>query len=79
MAVPLARSTPRQGRYGRVIMGFLAYLVATNLVQLGTDWVERGKVAPSVGLWWLLAPLLVFAVWLYAGDGRIRGPKVARA
>jgi lipopolysaccharide export system permease protein len=72
MAVPLARSTPRQARYAGAITAFLGYVVAVNLMQLGTSWIERGKVAPAVGLWWLLVPLLAFAAWLYAGDGRIR-------
>ncbi|MFC0676905.1 LPS export ABC transporter permease LptF [Lysobacter korlensis] len=82
MAVPLARSTPRQARYGRVLMGFLAYLVATNLMLMGTRWIEDGKTPSALGLWWLVVPLLAFALWLYFGDGRLRrsrAPKVARA
>ena len=72
MAVPLARSTPRQTRYGRVMMGFLAYLVGMNLVLMGTDWLESGRLAPWLGLWWLVLPLLGTALWLYFTDGRMR-------
>jgi lipopolysaccharide export system permease protein len=81
MAVPLARSTPRQARSGRVLVGFLGYLVATNLMLMGTSWIEAGKVAPALGLWWLVLPVLAFALWLYFTDGRVRGPRmrVARA
>jgi lipopolysaccharide export system permease protein len=79
MAVPLARSTPRQARHGRVLMGFLAYLVATNLMLMGTKWIESGKVAPTLGLWWLVVPLLAFALWLYFGDGRLRRPRLVKA
>lgn len=79
MAVPLARSMPRQARYGRVLMGFLAYLVATNLMLMGTKWIETGRVAPSLGLWWLVAPLLAFAMWLYFSDGRLRRPRAMKA
>lgn len=77
MAIPLARSTPRQARYGRVVMGFLAYLVATNLIQMGTNWLEDGKVPAALGLWWLVGPLMAIALWLYFSDGRLR--RVARA
>ena len=78
MAVPLARSTPRQARYGRVMMGFLAYLVGMNMVQVGTDWLETGRLAPVLGLWWLVLPLLAMAFWLYFTDGRMRRPRRAR-
>lgn len=79
LAVPLARSPPRQPRYGRILMGFLAYLVGMNLMLLGTDWLGSGKLPMAFGLWWLVLPLLAFAVWLYRGDGRMRRSRVARA
>ena len=43
LAVPLARSGPRQTRYGRILLGFLAYLVGMNLATLGTEWVAAGR------------------------------------
>lgn len=80
LAVPLARSTPRQARYGRMLMGFLTYLVGMELMLMGTKWLETGKIAPEFGLWWLVLPLLAVATWLYFTDGRLRRPRVrARA
>jgi len=70
LAVPLARSTPRQPRYGRVLLGFLAYLVSMNLMLLGSDWLATGRLPVAVGLWWLLLPLLALSAWLYMRDGR---------
>lgn len=75
MAVPLARSSPREGRYGRVLMGFLAYLFGMNLMMMGTDWLEKGRVAPELGLWWLVLPVLLAGAWLYFRDGRVRRPR----
>ncbi len=75
LAVPLGRSSPRQTRYGRVMLGFLAYLVGTNLMWIGTSWLEKGKLPLAVGLWWLLLPLLAFAAWAYLRDGRMRRPR----
>ena len=72
MAVPLARSTPRQARYGRVIMGFLAYLVGMQLMLMGTEWLEVGRMPAALGLWWLVLPLVAAALWLYFTDGRMR-------
>ncbi|SFK43549.1 LPS export ABC transporter permease LptF [Lysobacter sp. cf310] len=72
MAIPLARSMPRQARYGRILMGFLAYLIGINLMIAGTGWLESGKISLSLGLWWLVLPMLALALWLYFGDGRLR-------
>lgn len=80
LAVPLARSSPRQARYGRILVGFLAYIVAMNLMLLGTDWLGDGKLPMAVGLWWLVIPLLGVGAWLYFGDGGLPKPSTrARA
>ena len=76
MAVPLARSPPRQARYGRIMLGFLAYLVGMNMAMLGTEWLSSGKLPLSAGLWWLLLPLLAAGAWMYFGDGRMARPRL---
>ncbi|MGQ4582611.1 LPS export ABC transporter permease LptF [Lysobacter sp. F60174L2] len=78
MAIPLARSTPRQARYGRVMMGFLAYLVGMDMMLMGTDWLESGRIPVALGLWWLVLPLLALALWLYFTDGRMRRSRQPR-
>ena len=75
MAIPLARSMPRQARYGRVMMGFLAYLIGINLMRVGTSWLEDSKIPPAAGLWWLVLPLLAIGAWLYMRDGAIGRPR----
>ncbi len=71
-AVPMARSPPRQTRYGRVLLAFLAYLVGMNLMVLGTQWLAEGRLPSILGLWWLLLPALALATWVYLQDGRMR-------
>ncbi len=71
LALPLARSPPRQARHGRILVGFLAYLFATMLMLLGADWLAVGKVPVAAGLWWLLLPLLGLSLWLYWRDGSL--------
>ena len=71
IALPLSRSSPRQARYGRIMLGFLAYLVGTNLMFIGTDALAKGKIPVMLGLWWLSLPLLALGVWLYLRDGRM--------
>ncbi|HHW4681451.1 MAG TPA: LptF/LptG family permease, partial [Xylella taiwanensis] len=75
LTLPLSRSTPRQQRYGAVMLCFLIYMVGTNLMIVGTQWIANGKLSPVWGLWWLTLPLLLAAVWCYARDGRISCPR----
>ena len=79
LAVPLARSPPRQARYGRIALGFLAYVVGMNLMLLGTKWLADGVIPPGLGLWWLVLPLLAVGTWLYSRDGRVGVPRRRRA
>lgn len=79
LAVPLSRSAPRQARYGNLAVGFLIYLFGMFLMLLGTEWLEDGKLPAMLGLWWLLVPLLVVSVWLYARDGAIKRPRFRAA
>ncbi|MBJ6978584.1 LPS export ABC transporter permease LptF [Luteimonas sp. MC1895] len=78
LAVPLARSPPRQARYGRIALGFLAYVVAMNFMSLGTRWLEDGKLPLPLGLWWLVLPLLAFSAWMYFRDGQVGAPRLRR-
>ncbi len=71
LAIPLARTSPRQSRYGALLLAFLAYLTGVFLMMLGTQWIAEGRLPGALGLWWLLLPLLTLAGWMYARDGRV--------
>jgi len=78
LTLPMARSSPRQQRYGRLMLGFLAYLVSVNLMFIGTRMLADDRIPGLLGLWWLTLPLLALATWLYRRDGRMpRSRKVA--
>ncbi|MBB1087994.1 LPS export ABC transporter permease LptF [Lysobacter sp. SG-8] len=75
MAVPLARSMPRQPRYGSMLLGFLGYLVGVMLMLVGTGWLAAGKVPAALGLWWLVVPVVALGTWMYLRDGSMRRPR----
>lgn len=79
LTLPLARSAPRQQRYGRIMLAFLAYLVGINLMIVGTQWLAKGKLPVAAGLWWLTLPLLALSLWLYFRDGRLARRRRAAA
>ena len=75
LAVPISRLRPRQGRYARVWMAILLYLIYSNLVSTGTVWIQKGRVPPTIGLWWthaVVIALTVLAVWAPGAMARAR-------
>lgn len=66
VAVPLSHVGPRQGRYSKVFLGLLVYLVYANLLGLGQSWIAAGRIPPAAGLWWVHAGMLMVAGWLLA-------------
>jgi lipopolysaccharide export system permease protein len=70
LAVPLARSPPREPRYGKVLVAIMAYVLYTNLMTIGRGWILDGTLPPAVGLWWLHAAALAAAWWLAGADRR---------
>lgn len=64
LAVPLGRSSPRQGRYAGLGAGVLIYISYANLLGAAKVWVERGKVPPLIGMWWVHALFAIGAVVL---------------
>ncbi len=66
IAVPLSRSQPRQGRYGRLAIGLLVFIIYFNLMSAGKAWLEQGVVPPVVGLWWVHGLMFGSALMLLA-------------
>lgn len=65
LAVPLARVSPRQGRYGRLVAGILCYLAYSNLVATAGLWVSLGQVPAIIGVWWVHLLALISIAWLF--------------
>lgn len=69
LAVPLARSSPREGRYARLFAGILVYLVYSNLLTAGQVWLESGRMPAVAGLWWVHALFVALTGLLLARQG----------
>ncbi len=76
LALPLARARPRDGRWGRLFIAVLVFVVYYNLLGTAQVWVERGLLPPLPGVWWVHAlPLLLGGLlWWRARPrpGRVR-------
>lgn len=69
LALPLSRTSPREGRYARLGMALFLYLIYTNLLSIARVWMERGVVGDDVGMWWVHAIAALLALLLLAREG----------
>ncbi|MFO7594148.1 MAG: LPS export ABC transporter permease LptF [Pseudomonadota bacterium] len=73
LAVPLSKTSPRRGRFGGMVLGFLIYLVYNNLLLVARSSMEKGEVPAYIGIWWVQW-LLIGLIWLlYWRSNRMRG------
>lgn len=61
-SLPLARSAPRSGRYGRLVGAVLIYLFYFNLLYAAENWMGDGLTPRVLGIWWVHAGALVLAL-----------------
>ncbi|HEX6992595.1 MAG TPA: LPS export ABC transporter permease LptF [Gammaproteobacteria bacterium] len=68
LAVPLSRSSPREGRYSRIGVGLLLYIIYANTLSIARVWLERGLVPEWLGLWWVHAAAALVGLALLAKE-----------
>lgn len=64
IAVPLSALRPREGRYARVAIAILIYFLYANLVSAAQVWIEKGRISPAIGTWWVHAIFVVLGLVL---------------
>lgn len=63
MAVPLSRVNPRQGRFLKLLPAILLYMAYLTILIAARGALEKGKIPPALGLWW------VHGIFLFIGLG----------
>lgn len=61
LAVPLAKTEPRKGRFAGIASAVLVYLIYANLLTAGRGWLRRGQIPEEFGLWWIHGLFLLAA------------------
>lgn len=69
LALPLSHTTPRSGRYAKLALAILAYLVYSNLLGVGKTWIVQQKVPEWLGTWWVHGLALTLLVMLLYRSG----------
>lgn len=68
LAVPLSRSRPRAGRYGRLAVGLLVFIIYLNMLSAAKAWIEQATISPALGLWWVHGCVLLLTVILFTAQ-----------
>ncbi len=71
VSVPLSRSVPRQGIYGRLFLAFLVYFTFFNLLGVSGSWMTTGVTPGWLGRWWVLLLLVVMVLPLILRDSTL--------
>ena len=71
LALPLSYTTPRKGRYSKLALAILLYLIYSNMLGVAQNWVEFKKVPSWLGMWWVhgFAVMLILFWWSRRAGG----------
>jgi len=78
LAVPLGRSSPREGKYARVGLGLLIYIIYANTLSIALVWVERETVPDWLGSWWVHLVLAALASLMILRQSGYGAPRAQR-
>ena len=68
LALPLSRTTPRQGPYGRLVLAFIVYTIYLSLQGASEKWMAVGITPAWLGMWWVHLIMAGFALLLFLPD-----------
>ena len=75
LAVLVSRTSPREGRYARLLGAILIYIIYNNLMGVAQNGLQRGTVPSALGMWWVHGLLIMVIIgllihqygWRYVG------------
>lgn len=69
LAVSISRSSPRDAKYGSLVLGLLIYIAYLNSLSIGRSMIEQEKIPNWLGLWWVHLLFLSYGIWrIYKTD-----------
>ncbi len=66
LAIPLARVTPRHGRFAKFLPAIVLYIIYYNLFTVAKRWVAAGNIPAFIGVWWVHLLFLCLGLGLLA-------------
>jgi lipopolysaccharide export system permease protein len=73
MALPLSYTSPRSGRYSKLAVALVIYLIYSNLLGVGKTWIVQEKVPVWIGTWWVHILGIILTLFLLQRQGYFAG------
>ncbi len=71
IALPLSKTSPRSGRYSKLVLALILYLVYSNLISMAYSWIIQQKIPAWIGIWWVHILAVIFLFILLKSSGYI--------
>ncbi|MEW8508195.1 MAG: LPS export ABC transporter permease LptF [Candidatus Thiodiazotropha sp.] len=71
LSLPLGRSMPRQGPFGRLLLAFILYTLYLSLQGVAENWMVDGTTAEWLGIWWVHLGLALIGLLLLIPDSHV--------
>lgn len=65
LALPLSRSAPRQGPFGRLVLAFFIYTFYLSVQGASEKWMAVGITPAWLGMWWVHLSMAMVALLLF--------------
>jgi len=72
MALPLSHTNPRSGRYAKLALALILYLLYSNLLGVGYTWIAKETVPVWIGTWWVHILAIIVTLFLLRRRGYLR-------
>jgi lipopolysaccharide export system permease protein len=63
-AVVLAYTDVRRGRMSNLFVAIVVYFIYSNLLGIGENMLQKGRMPAAVGLWWVHIGMALVALYL---------------
>lgn len=73
MALPLSHTNPRSGRYSKLAIALILYLVYSNFLSIGKAWIVQDRIPVWIGTWWVHIIAIIVTVFLLKRSGYLTG------
>jgi lipopolysaccharide export system permease protein len=79
MALPLSQTDPRSGRYSKLAIALVLYLVYSNMLSIATTWIVQQKVPVWLGTWWVHGIAIIVTFILLKRSGYLSRSALAKS
>lgn len=72
LALPLSYTTPRQGRFGKLVVGIVVYIIYANMINLSVKLMQTQVLPPWLGVWWVHLLMAALIMVLFVRQNGLR-------